>query len=246
MKRVSIFSVVCLLTFVGMSELKAQDAQEILKKIDQVLFEAKDQTGEVKMVLIDRNGKERIREAKVWQKGKNKRLFRFTSPASEAGVAFLSLPDDVMYLYMPAYEKERRIASHVKNQPFAGTDFSYDDMESVEYEKKYTAKKLSETTTYWLLELIPLPGTKTDFSKIEVRVNKQHYYPEYMESFDKAGNKVKTVENTFAKEGKYWYPKEIRMTDLKKKHTTRMIMTKVVFDSNLNDQVFTVRNLTTF
>lgn len=232
-------------TFLG-HQLQAQDAVGILKKMDEVLYAAKDQTGQVRMVLTDRSGKERIREATIWQKGTDKRLFRFTAPASDAGIAFLSLPGDVMYLFMPAFEKERRIATHVKNQPFAGTDFSYDDMESVSYTSKYIPKILKETPDYWILELRPKPDLRTDYSKIEMKVNRQYGYPESMESFDKGGNKIKSVENTYAKEGKYWYPKEIKMTDLKKKHSTRMIMTKVVFDSNLGDQIFTVRNLTSF
>jgi len=62
-------------------------------------------------------------------------MFRFTAPASQAGIAFLSLPNDVMYMYLPAFGKERRIASSAKNQNFAGTDFSYDDMESVPFSK---------------------------------------------------------------------------------------------------------------
>lgn len=246
MKHKIVFPVFMLLMALGSNWAKAQDAAAILKKVDNVLFAAKDQSGQIRMVLTDRNGNERVREAVVWQKGNDKRLFRFTSPASEAGIAFLSLPGDVMYLYMPAYEKERRIAAHVKNQSFAGTDFSYDDMEAIEYSSKYTPKLLSETPEFWVLELTPKAGVKTDYSKLEVKVNKQHGYPVYMESFDRGGNRLKTVEYTFAKEGKYWYPKEMKMTDLKKRHNTRMIMTQVTFDSNLSDQIFTVRNLTSF
>ncbi|MBW6492129.1 MAG: outer membrane lipoprotein-sorting protein [Lentimicrobium sp.] len=235
-----------MLVIIFAGETRAQDAAGILKKMDEVLYAPKDQTGQLRMVLTDRSGNERIREASIWQKGTDKRMFRFTAPASESGIAFLSLPADVMYLFMPAFEKERRIATHVKNQPFAGTDFSYEDMESVSYSSKYTPKLLKETAEYWLLELTPKSGLQTNYSKIEMKVNKQHAYPESMESFDKGGNKLKTVENTYEKEGKYWYPKEIKMTDLKKRHSTRMIMTKVVFDSNLSDQIFTVRNLTSF
>jgi hypothetical protein len=67
------------------------------------------------------------------RKDRTNGCFALPSPASEAGIAFLSLPDDLMYLYMPAFGRERRIASHVKNQSFAGTDFSYEDMEAREY-----------------------------------------------------------------------------------------------------------------
>jgi outer membrane lipoprotein-sorting protein len=103
----------------------AQDATSILKKMDDVMFSSKDMTGKNKIILIDKNGKQESREATMQQKGTDKRMFRFTAPASQAGIAVLSLPNDLMYLYLPAFGKERRIATSAKNQNFAGTDFSY-------------------------------------------------------------------------------------------------------------------------
>ena len=236
---------VMLLTFPVLTT-SAQNAAEIMDKVDNILYAAKDQTSQVRIVLTDRNDNERVREASLWQKGTDKRLFRFTSPAAESGIAFLSLPDDVMYLYMPAFGKERRIATHVKNQSFAGTDFSYDEMESVPYASKYDSRLLNQTADFWTLELTPKAGMRSDYSKIEVKVRKSNNCPETMVSYDKSGTKLKTAEYTFLKEGKYWYPKEVKMTDLKKNHSTSMIINKVTFDSNLSDQLFTVRNLTSF
>ena len=102
----------------------AQDAFGILEKMDQVLYAPKDMTAFNRLVLIDRNDRQEIREAKILQKGTDKRIMRFTSQASQAGIAVLALPNDVMYLYLPAFGKERRISASVKNQNFAGTDFS--------------------------------------------------------------------------------------------------------------------------
>ena len=77
------------------------------------------------------------REMSMLQKGSEKRFVKFLSPTAQAGIAFLSLPDDVMYIYLPALKKVRRIASHVKNTKFAGTDFTYEDMEAARYSDKY-------------------------------------------------------------------------------------------------------------
>lgn len=224
----------------------AQDAVSIMKKMDQVMFQPSDQTSNVRMMLTDRNGNERVREASIWQKGSDKRLFRFTKPASEAGIAFLSLPDDLMYLYMPAFGRERRIASHVKNQSFAGTDFSYEDMEAREYASYYTGKVLREEGNNYILELTPQASARSDYSKMIVAVNKQHYTPQRSEAYDRGGNLAKTAVYTWERLGNYWFPKEIFMKDEKRGSTTRMIMSEVKFDTNLSDQVFTVRNLTSF
>ncbi len=227
-------------------QLAAQDASEILNKLDNVVYASEDQTSKVIMVLTDGNGNERTREAEIWQKGTDKRLFRFTAPAAEAGIAFLSLPDDVMYLYMPAFGRERRIASHVKNQSFAGTDFSYEDLESTRYADKYEPVLLEETSEHFILELTPLPDVRSDYSKVIAFVNKDHYYPEKMESYDRGRQKAKIANYTFEKKDDYWYIKEIHMQNLKRDHSTRMTFRDVVFDTGLDDGIFTVRNLTRY
>lgn len=226
----------------GIFSANAQDASTILKKMDDVMYSPKDMTGKNKIILIDKNGKEEIREATVQQKGNDKRIFRFTSPASQAGISVLSLPDDVMYLYLPAFGKERRIATSAKNQNFAGTDFSYDDMESVLFSIKYTPKLVKTEGNVYVLELTPIGG-KSDYSKVMVRVNKTDYYPELMEYYDKGNTKVKEAKYIFKKIGNYWNVAEIEMSDLKKNHKTKMQMSDVKYDTGLTDDDFTVRKL---
>ena len=221
----------------------AQDANEILQKLDEVLYSAKDQQNKVTIILIDKNGEESKREANVIQKGNDMRLFRFTSPASQAGIAFLSLPKEVMYIYMPAFGKERRIASHVKNQKFAGTDFSYDDMEAKLFSSKYDPELIDQNTGTYTLKLVPKPGLKTDYSKLVIKINNKDFYPVTAEYFDKGGNKMKEATYQYEKVGNYWSAKEILMKDLKKNHATKMIVSDVLFDQGLSDDEFTVRKL---
>lgn len=219
----------------------AQDANSILKKMDDVMYSPKDMTGKNKIILIDKNGKEEVREATIQQKGNNKRIFRFTAPSSQAGIAVLSLPDDVMYLYLPAFGKERRIATSAKNQNFAGTDFSYDDMESKPFAEKYTPKFLKEEGDIYVLELTPIG--KSDYSKVIMGVNKSNYFPAFTEMYDKGNNKIKQAKYTFKKVGNYWNAEEIEMVDLKKNHKTKMQMSDVKYDTGLTDDDFTVRKL---
>jgi len=240
----SIFRKVVFTALIGTVSIlfvNAQDAPTILKKMDDVMYSPKDMTGENTIVLIDKAGNEEVREATIKQKGTDKRMFRFTSPASQAGIAVLSLPNDVMYMYLPAFGRERRIASSAKNQNFAGTDFSYDDMESVPFSDKYTPKLLKTEDNVFVLELTP--KGRSDYSKVIVTIDKEHYYPMLMEYYDRGGNKVKQAKYTFKKIGNYWNAAEIEMTDLKKNHKTKMQMSDVKYDTGLSDDEFTVRKL---
>jgi len=226
----------------GMFSANAQDASTILNKMDDVMYSPEDMTSKTKIVLIDKAGKERMRESNVIQKGNDKRIFRFTAPSSQAGISVLSLPDDVMYLYLPAFGKERRISSSVKSQNFAGTDFSYDDMEAKPYSEKYTPELLETTGNEFVLELIPI-SPKSSYSKLIVKVHNTNFYPIAMEYYDKGQKKIKVASYRFKKIGKYWNAEEIFMTDLKKNHKTKMIMSEVKYDQGLSDDEFTVRKL---
>ena len=232
---------IALITTGSMFSASTQDANSILKKMDDVMYSPKDMTGKNKIILIDKNGKQEIREATIQQKGTDKRIFRFTAPASQSGIAVLSLPDNVMYLYLPAFGKERRISTSVKSQNFAGTDFSYDDMEAKPYSDKYTPKLLKTEGNVFVLELTP--KGQSDYSKIIVNVNKTNFYPESMEYYDKGNTKIKDAKYTFKKIGNYWNAQEIEMSDLKKNHKTKMQMSDVKYDQGLTDDDFSVRKL---
>ena len=242
MKTIKLSVLVSALFLITGFNVNAQDGNTILKKLDEVMYSPKDMTGKMQIILIDKTGKKKVREAITIQKGTDKRLFRFTAPASQAGIATLSLPNNVMYLYMPAFGKERRISSSVKSSKFAGTDFAYEDMEAKLFVNKYTAKFLKKEGNLLVVELKP-KSQKSSYSKVIVKLDKTNYYPTYMEFYDKGNKMIKKANYKFDKIGKYWNAKEITMTDLKKNHTTKMIMSDVKYDQNLSGDEFTVRKL---
>jgi len=144
-------------------------------------------------------------------------------------------------LYLPAFGKERRIATSAKNQNFAGTDFSYDDMESTSYSSKYSPKSIKTEGNVFILELTA--KGQSEYSKIVMSVNSTHYYPESMEYYDKGNTKIKEAKYSFRKVGNYWNAMEVEMTDLKKNHKSKMQMSDVKYDTGLKDDDFTVRKL---
>ena len=223
---------------------QAQDAQMLLARADSVLNAPQDQKATMTMILIDKKGNQKKRVAEFLQKKEEKRILRFTAPADQKGIAFLSLPGDVQYLYMPAFHKVRRIASHIKNSKFAGTDFTYDDLSSFKYSKEFNARLLETTDQFWVLELTPKPGVQKDYGKLKMWLRKDNYYPAKVEFYDKAGNLWKVMERRqIVQIGKYWVSKEMEMKDLKEQHTTRMILKDIQFDLGLSDRFFTKRFL---
>jgi outer membrane lipoprotein-sorting protein len=219
-----------------LSAEKQLTALQILEKVDDVINAPKDQDLKIKLILVDKNGKEKIREMSMLQKGSDKRMVKFLSPANQKGIAFLSLPNDIMYLYLPAFKKVRRIASHVKNTKFAGTDFTYEDMEAIRYSEKYNPELMKKENDSYVV--------KTDYSKLIIWIRSDNFYPFKIEYYNKNRILYKIMlREKIEKVNDYWISKESEMEDLKTKHKTKMCIVNVKFDSGIPEKKFSKRYL---
>lgn len=228
----------------GASDALADKGNEILEKVDATIMAPKDQTATVKMTLKDVDGNTKVRELLMKQKGSKLRLTRFISPIAVKGVSFLVKSDEEMYLYMPEFGKIRRIASHVKNENFMGTDFSYSDLGSSGWVNDYRAKVIEREGKNVLLELVPNKPKNTDYGKVTMLVDTATYLPLRIQFFDKKGALWKEMtQERIKKVSSYWVPRTVVMRDLKKKHSTIMEMKDISFDTGLNDKEFSKRKL---
>ena len=248
MRRYILSGILILSMTMTASLVRAQEKQlsalGILEKADDVINAPKDQDLKLKLILIDAKGNEEVRRMSMLQKGSDKRMVKFLSPASQKGIGVLSLPDDIMYLYLPAFKKTRRIASHVKNSKFAGTDFTYEDMEAIRYSEKYIPELIKEEENHFVLQLEPKEGVKTDYSKLIMWVRIDNFCMTKVEHYDKGENLYKVMTNKeIEKVGNYLISRESEMEDIKAKHRTKMIIEDVKFDSGLSDGIFTERHL---
>ena len=240
LKYLTICSLIILFNF---SSLQAQSAKVLLQNMDLLIAAPKDKEASVLMLITDKSGKEKKREASLKQKGKFKKLYRYTKPEKQAGIATLSLPDDLIWLYMPAFGKAIRISLLSKSQAFTGTDFSQEDMSGIPYSERYNPILINANEPdFYTLELTP-KSKKTKYSKIILTMDKTNYYPIKMEFFNKSNNYFKLATYTYKKKNNYWYAKEVIMTSVLKKHSTSILLTDVKFDQGLDDEIFTVENL---
>jgi outer membrane lipoprotein-sorting protein len=226
----------------GLANTAAQDATAILKKMDYITIAPKDKEGKVSMILIDKTGNEKIREAQMFQKGPQKKLYRYTKPESQAGIATLTLSDSVMWLYLPALGKPKRISTLSKDFTFNNTDFSFEDMATTPYADRFTPEILESSEYCYLLKLIPKSG-KSNYSKIIAKINKAIGYVESMDIYDLKGKKIKEAVYKYEKIGKYWHASEVIMKDLTKNHSTKILVTDVKFDQGLSDNLFLIEKL---
>lgn len=241
MKRLfGIVFIFVIFLFVGVAF--AETAPEVLKKVESKQNEAKDAEIVVKITTIEKDGTKKTKEGIIYQKGEDKRVFKFTSPADISGLSVLSTGKDTRFIYLPEFKKVRRIAGHVKNQSFGGTDFTNDEISSTKYSDDYDAVDLKENGEVKVLTLKKKPSSDREFDKIIAEINSDYIIKKAEMYKGEKLQKVLTVSN-INKHGKYIIGEKMEMKDVIKNHSTEMEMVKIEFDKGLSDDIFTERFL---
>ena len=132
-----------------------------------------------------------------------KRLTEISAPGEVKGMRMLSLSPQRMYVYLPAFRKVRRIASHVKDQGLMGATYTYTDMMAFQYGEAYQFKMISETPQYWQLEGYLKKGQIAGYPHLKMKITKKNYLPIEFLYYDAKDKHIKTEfrQNYQCKEG---------------------------------------------
>ena len=133
----------------------------------------------------------RVMGFEVQNKGTN-RLVKFDAPSDMKGTRVLVLSRQQMWVYLPAYKKVRRVASHVKQQGFMGTMYSDEDMSTTHYSEAYDARTASEDETSITLSLKPKPGAQSGYAGLEMVLRRDLMLPSEIRFFNATGQHIKT------------------------------------------------------
>ncbi len=225
----------------------ALDGNEILAKADAVLSAPKDGVSKAVMILVDKDGTRKERRLKIWTRffpdKDDWSVTKFLYPPEVRDLGFLSLADDKMYLYLPAFDRVRRIASHARKESFAGSDLSNDDLSTGKYTRHYSATVREETSSEYVLELARKPGSERIYSKVVAWIDKEHFTVRRMELFDDGESPWKIYGAEMRQVQGYWTPVRMRMKDLRKDHETLIEVQDIQFDVGLADDLFSERQL---
>jgi len=235
-------------------------ARAIMEKVD-ARDDGKTIEQDMYMILIDKNGKKRIRDIKSYSKdfGPDEyRILFFKSPADVKNTAFLTYDyddpnkDDDQWLYLPALKKVKRIPSADKSGSFMGSDFSYFDMTDRDLED-YDFKLLKETKVRgkeaWVIEATPRNSKvvkESGYLKSIGIVRKDNYVVVRSIGFMKHGKKKYLDIRKLHKQNGIWVPDEMTMTTKKGKltlHKTILKFSHIKVNKPLSDDLFTTRRL---
>src|SRR5262249_50561685 len=135
----------CLAAALGLAVLPGAPAHAdpagdaVLAKLDAAMNKAKTLIFDYEIVNKEGPDKsEKTMAMSVKPKGE-RRYSESPPPADMKGTKVLVLSPTQMYVYLPAFGKVRRIASHTKDQGFLGLTYSQDDLATSAYSPQYTA-----------------------------------------------------------------------------------------------------------
>jgi len=221
-------------------------------------------TSNMQMVLIDKRGKQRVRELRSFSKDVGKDTYSmlfFLSPADVEDTGFLTYDyddpdrDDGQWLYLPALKKTKRIASSNKSGSFMGSDFSYADMTDrplQRYEFRLLQESELDGHPVWVIESTPIDADEiheTGYTKSIQFVRKDNHVVIRSKIWVKKGkrNKYMEVETLELIDG-IWTPTLITMTTKNGKkviHKTVLRTNNVMFNQGLELDDFSIRGLET-
>ncbi len=260
-----IFTIILLSTLIpsgfSVQATAAGKARQIMELVDG-REDGDNMVANVKMTLIDKNGHERLRQMKVFNKDKGKDTLRiqfFLEPADVRDTGFLTYDyyagtkDDDQWLYLPDLHKTKRIATSDKSSSFMGSDFSYADMTDRvidEWNYKLLKEDIVDGHKVWLIEALPVSKTVEDrygYTKSILFVRQDISMVIRAIHLLKKGKKIKYYEvNKIETIDGIWIATKRWMKTTVNKRTTHRTLLQwddVRFNENLEESFFSIRQL---
>lgn len=240
---------------------QAPSAEEIMKR-NFTTSKFTDSTADSTMKLINKDGKERVRESTGVTKlipgtTDNQRLITFLSPSDVKGTKNLliehSNKEDDIWIYLPALKKVRRLVASNKKDAFAGTDFSYGDIigyKVEEWNHKLVKEDKVDGKACHLIESTPKTPAVADTYGVSKRVNcveKESAIAISGESYDSNGQLIKKYSSKDLKKldekNNKWTAMQMEALNVETGHKTIIEFKNYKVNTGVSDALFTTRSL---
>ena len=178
---------ILILTF-AVANSFAEDANELLKKIDEKLTPESYEAYR-KLINEEPDGSKKEFIFYTVKKGRDKVAMLYLSPASEKGRATLRLGEN-MWLYIPNVGKPIRITSM---QSITGGIFNNSDIMRLDYSAEYDPTILEQDDAEYVLEL-KAKSKSVAYDKLKMWATRESLLATRIECYSASGMLIKTLE----------------------------------------------------
>lgn len=236
-------------------------ATALIEQLHQAFYyPGTDLKATVAMELITADGKKRARLLTLLRKNdpkstEQKYFLYFHEPGDVRRTAFLvwKYPerDDDRWIFIPAVNTVRRVAASDSRSSFIGSDFTYEDISGRDITADTHTLLREETLgTAECYVVQSIPKTATDYSKKLVWIDKKTFLPRQEEYYDVQNQRARLftaekIENIAGEGDKQSYQTITKRTmkNLQSGHRTEVTLSGVVYNSGLEDGIFSERSL---
>ncbi|WP_457748085.1 outer membrane lipoprotein-sorting protein [Sulfurimonas sp.] len=224
----------------------AQSAEEIAKKAFLSISGYEGSEAVMTMILKNAKGVKNERKLKVVRKegdSGDKSYIEFLYPNDIKGTKLLSYEvigsDDKQWLFLPALKRIKRISSRNKSGSFVASEFSYEDISSVNY-KNYTYNSVAKTVTkngkiYFRIVRKPI-DKHSGYSKQIIWIDKKNDLIRFGEYYDKHNKLLKKVHfSKYKKIEGIWRIFEIDIENVQNHKSSKLVCKKEVIHKNITN-----------
>lgn len=240
-------------------------AIEVMTRADS-RYDGDTSIADYSMVLIDRRERQRTRKLRIYSKdyGRDSRqLSQFESPVDIRGTSYLNYDwddpdrDDDSWLYLPALQRVRRIASSDTSDSFLGSDFTYADINGIEI-SWYDFRFINESEDVdgfdtWVIEATPKPEFKdkaenaTGYSRLQSWIRKDNFVQVRGQAWELRGNRIKYFTSSEIEEiDDIWTIgrlQAITTRNGRQEHASVLQLNNVVYNQDVDENLFTTETM---
>lgn len=253
--KTKLMILIMLMTFGRAGAVFAQEltAEQIVDKANlAAYYSGNDGISDVKMSIKDSQGRERVREFRILrltleQGGEQKFFVYFKKPADVSKMVFMVWKhlstDDDRWLYLPALDLVRRIASSDKRSSFVGSHFVYEDVSGRGIETD-THELVGTDEGCYKIKNVPKEEKGGKFKYYFVWINKSNFIPVKAEYYNDQDEVIRTIEALSVADidGHPTVTKSLAK-DLERGGETTMDFTNIRYEAGLTEDIFTERFL---
>ncbi len=240
-------------------------ALQVMEQVD-ARYDGDTSEGSYTLVLVDRRGRERQRNFRLYRKdyGEDTRsLSLFETPPDIRGTAYLNFDwddtgrDDDSWLYLPALQRVKRIASSDTSDPFMGSDFTYADINGYEldwYDYRFVAEDAEvDGEPAWHIEFTAKPEFSerareaTGYSRQQLWVRKDNFVPVRGQYWEIRGNRIKYYSvSELSEVDSIWTLNRIQAVTTRngnQEHASVLQLNDIEYNVELEDALFSTERM---
>lgn len=244
------------LLFVAMGAFCAAPAfgQADAKAIMAGVYEqdtSRDVTLRATLDVTDKDGhtvRKRFVLRRVGSFGNGKTLVRFTDPAEIRGVALLSINEPGapprQWIYTPATERARSVSPRERSEPFAGSDFTYEDIAERSLDdftyKILPAEDIIENHKTYKVEATPVTPERSQYKYIYYWVAQDVPCILHAEMYGPDGMKLREMHASGLRKAEgIWGARRTEMRTIPEGTKTVLTIDEIHFNTGLDEALFT-------